>query len=104
MQIKEFSFDEESNVNKLIIADEQGKRVFPLDMRLIKSIEYETLVRLNEALKQLENPPFIENTGDWKSRDIYSTLQRPGRDESGSVMGNHYESGKPKTPAGQGGG
>jgi len=59
MQIKEFSFDEESNVNKLIIADEQGKRVFPLDMRLIKSIEYETLVRLNEALKQLENPPFM---------------------------------------------
>jgi len=59
MKIKEFSFDEESNVNKLIIADEQGKRVFPLDMRLIKSIEYESLVRLNEALKQLENPPFL---------------------------------------------
>jgi DNA gyrase subunit B len=59
MQIKEFSFDEESNVNKLIVADEQGKRVFPLDMRLIKSIEYENLVRLNEALKQLENPPFM---------------------------------------------
>ena len=59
MQIKEFSFDEESNVTKLIIADEQVKRVFPLDMRLIKSIEYESLVRLNEALKQLENPPFM---------------------------------------------
>ncbi len=59
MQIKEFSFDEESNVNKLIVADEQEKRVFPLDMRLIKSIEYESLVRLNEALKHLENPPFM---------------------------------------------
>ena len=59
MQVKEFSFDEESNVNKLIIADEQGKRVFPLDLRLIKSIEYKTLLQLNEALKQLENPPFM---------------------------------------------
>ena len=59
MQIKEFSFDEESNITKLIIADEQGKRVFPLDMRLIKSIEYETLVQLNEALKHLEHPPFM---------------------------------------------
>ncbi len=59
MQIKEFSFDEESNVNKVIIADAQGKRVFPLDVRLIKSIEYKTLVQLNESLKQLENPPFI---------------------------------------------
>ncbi|RLB71815.1 MAG: DNA topoisomerase (ATP-hydrolyzing) subunit B [Deltaproteobacteria bacterium] len=59
LQIKEFSFDEESNVNKLIIADERGKRIFPLDARLVKSIEYETLVQLNEALKQLENPPFL---------------------------------------------
>lgn len=59
MQVKEFSFDEESNVNKLIIADEQGKRVFPLDLRLIKSIEYKNLLQLNEGLKQLENPPFM---------------------------------------------
>jgi len=65
LQIKEFSFDEESNVNRLIIADEQGKRVFPLDVRLIKSIEYETLVQLNEALKPLENPPFLlQNKND----------------------------------------
>ncbi len=65
LQIKEFSFDEESNVNRLIIADEQGKRVFPLDARLIKSIEYETLVQLNEALKPLENPPFLlQNKND----------------------------------------
>ena len=59
MQIKESSFDEESNVTKLIIADERGKRVFPLDMRLIKSIEYKTIVQLSETLKQLENPPFM---------------------------------------------
>ncbi len=59
MQVKESSFDEESNVTKLIIADEQGKRVFPLDMRLIKSIEYKTIVQLSETLKQLENPPFM---------------------------------------------
>ncbi|MBN2333436.1 MAG: DNA topoisomerase (ATP-hydrolyzing) subunit B [Deltaproteobacteria bacterium] len=58
MEVKEFSFDEESNVTKLTIADMVSKRLFPLDVRLIKCIEYETLLDLNSALKQMETPPF----------------------------------------------
>jgi len=59
MSILEVSFDEESNINKLTIHDEESKRRFPLDLRLIKAVDYDNLLRLNKELKQMENPPFI---------------------------------------------
>ncbi|MBN2232787.1 MAG: DNA topoisomerase (ATP-hydrolyzing) subunit B [Deltaproteobacteria bacterium] len=56
--ISEVSFDEEMAVNRFIISDSATKRVFPLDSRLVRSVEYENLVEVNRTLKQMEDPPF----------------------------------------------
>jgi DNA gyrase subunit B len=57
--VSEVSFDEEMAVNRFIIADNATKRVFPLDARLVRSVEYENLVEVNRTLKQMEDPPFL---------------------------------------------